>query len=286
MEPASPRISRCFVPETFGSGSIRELPMPDRCLRNWAWGWRPTCGPVKLTVRVPLDLEALRSWFEKVEFFCYDSFRQEDDQEHEIFLPGACQGRLADAYEAQEKEGEYRLPGYDRANGYLDLFEGGFRLWRERDTVLGIQNGADNSLLRSVLAGDLGEDVQWELYDGDYGSFDAHGGSLTSLATYLDPRLPVDADPYRPGTLKLDCQEDADWEAVWRRVAAHFGVKSLDGYFLRLRAGQFPRTIQLIHQPMEGKTQLPRSPGIVWEFHVPAPEGTQAPAVTHSYTQD
>ncbi len=281
IEASSPRVSHPFVPERFGLHSIQATPPPPGLLRNWSWGWRKTCGPVTLTVRVPRDLEQMKGWLESLDLVGYDCTATE------VLMAGKVRGRLAELYQPQEKDGCYRLPDCTRSDGFLDLFAGGFRVWSNFGRLSDPQASADYSLLQSVLRGELGDDVQWEVFDGDYYSMHAQGPSLASLASYLDPNVPeeVERERWNIGVLELNCQQQSDWDGVWRVVSGHFGVEpeGLEAYFAGLRAGEYPRTIRIVHGPLSGSLVLPATRGIVWQFQQPAPAGTQAPSLTRSY---
>lgn len=305
VNSSAPFIAQHVQPTTPGWSFADDIAItpcspPDDLLRDWSWAWSQTVGPVRFTVGVQRTADELKQWLDGLEMRGYEAVKLSVDSgrpDHHVLLPGRPIGMVGPAYTPDDK-GDLRLferqEGWQGANGVLTVLDGRFQIFRSFHTPNRLQEAAENSILAGVLRGELGE-VEWDLFDGDYYSYQAQGPSLRSLREYLDPQCDSQAsrDSWNLKSAEIDCRADTSWLEVQRRLAAHFGVHdsdeklrdSLDAYFAPLRAGQYPRQVQVVlpdnlsvHQ---GSAEVrPRGTNIVWSFST-APYG-EAPSVSSS----
>lgn len=194
-----------------------QFPNPPLALRDWDWAWRAhtTYGPVYLWIYLDKTADELNGWFANLTLQNYRSVHD---------LSFCCDGELSNNY---RKIGDY---GYEfnsvyGSTQYLIFGTGQISWSRSYHTPQEDQQAIDASILSSILAGDLGE-VEWDLFDGDYASYQAHGYGLASLREYLDPNCNQTQLRDRWNTLyhSVDATTVQTWQQVAEKIALHFQV--------------------------------------------------------------
>lgn len=193
--------------------------------RDWSWAWSPTVGPVVFSIHLAPLRPDLVAYF------------------HEVA------GR---AYSVMNARG-FETGGGDRDPEVviLDHQVKFLRSYHEpsREVV-----NADQRFLSGVIRGELGA-AAWDLFDGDYYSFEAAGESRDSLAEYLDARVDENSlrERYRaqcqPVSLEVDGASDVDHIAgclADRLEAPVDGAPAIDrliDWLQKAPAGKLPRNV-------------------------------------------
>ncbi len=160
---------------------ITTVSMPKDAQRLWDWRWPPTYGPALFKMELTQTKEQLEAWFHRLTLERYAEISGVLIRSNE---PGPS---LSQLYRLVEP-GKYRLIG--ESNVGIDLYFA--------DNLLELSHGThfkpgqtetDATLLRSVIAGELGEVTCWRLIDGDYAVLCAAGRGTDSLKDYLDPNI-------------------------------------------------------------------------------------------------
>ena len=169
-------------------------PFARNVIRKWDWKWSRTCGPVYFWIDVNRTQVELTQWYQGLNLVQYI------DHMDCLYPDGAQSARVAERYVMIE-DGSYGLVDSDKRSRELYLRDGRVEL------LHGVgfkseQLSCDSTMLASILQGDLGDVLRWQLIDADWGNCEASGQGIDSLRKYLDPS--VDKNTFDQKPLKLN----------------------------------------------------------------------------------
>ena len=152
------------------------VPDPPRLLRDWAWIWTPTWGPLSFTLDVEADASAITRML----------------------------ARHAPTPYVNVGDGEHRYPVGSNPP-WIRVHERLLQFLRSYPQPAPEVVAYDADVLAALLGGALGE-LAWSMQDQEYGDLVATGDDAASLAEYLSPtsdadavRAKFDRPPHGPG---------------------------------------------------------------------------------------